>query len=244
MCGDGTDNGHKLDADLLLESHPPPTGFSLMKLPCEIRMWIFRYIIDLVFETNSITPAKKRTRCRCVRPTTIQPFLNSKTRAIPALIISPAGTEFAQELYRSKGFHFKCTCDLYFHLSKQPHFMHNVKHIKLHWCGPDSDKAFTLLKSCTRLETLNLKISPASLENLSVRSSVMQPYFPHIFQRPRIIDALGMDELLQIRGLQHVEVMALKSRTSNRSLESDVLSLSLILADYLHDANFVFEDDD
>lgn len=225
------------------DRNPPRAGFALMKLPCEIRLRIFRYMIDSNFETNAITPAKKRTSCRCPRPTTIQPFHNHKTRPLSALLVSPVGNEFAQELFRSKSFHFKCNCDLHFHLSKQPLFMQNVKHIKVHWCGPQSDQAFRLLNNCRRLEILNLKISASSVEYLNMRSSVMQPYFPHIFLRPRIVDALGMDELLQIRGLQHVDVMAIKSRTSSRNFENDVLSLSMILADYLHENNFVINGD-
>jgi hypothetical protein len=148
--------------------------------------------------------------------------------------------EFFRVFFRKKTFRFRCTCELYSHLTNNDMFLDNVRSIVVHWSGPESAKTFRLLTKIPKLESLGVVISKLTFIHLNERSTLMKNFFPLSFKNIRIADVLGLDELLEIRGLQQVGVMlAPSSRGGSQSHKMDRANLLELLSSKLTQAKEV-----
>lgn len=219
---------------------PPIEGFPFMRLPIEIRENIMNLMIDNVFNRNiGILPAKKKATCNCPNIERGYPLQTTLMKALPSMLGPALNQEFFRIFFRKKAFHFKCCCELKVHLSRNEQLLQNVRQIHIHWCGPDSAEAFKLLASCHRLENLTISISKSTLAHLSERSSLMKSYFPLSYRTVRLTDVLGLDELLELRGLREVVVKHAQSKHANLTVEMDRASLAELLCSQLKQAKEV-----
>jgi hypothetical protein len=85
-----------------------------------------------------------------------------------------------------------------------------------------------------KLESLGIVISKLTFIHLNERAALMKTYFPLAFKTIRIADVLGLDELLEIRGLHQVGVMlAPTSRGGSQSYKMDRANLLELLSSRL-----------
>ncbi|KND95379.1 hypothetical protein TOPH_00437 [Tolypocladium ophioglossoides CBS 100239] len=215
-----------------LDRRPPVEVFPFMKLPMEIRDKILDLMITNVFRTTVIVPANNKSTCSC--PTIDRSALSYQTaqmKALPTLLGTVLNQEFCRIFFRKKTFRFRCTCELFLHLSKNTTFFENVRHIVVHWCGNENANAFKMLRKCPRLESLTISISKLTYAYLSSRAQLMRSYFPGSFRNVRFSDISGLDELLEIRGLKTIQVShaQVKGNTS-LTVEMERAGLSSLLS--------------
>ncbi|GJN68740.1 hypothetical protein PLIIFM63780_001074 [Purpureocillium lilacinum] len=215
----------------IADRRPPEGVFPFRKLPVEIRDKILDLMISNVFRTTGIIPAEKSS-CEC--PTFDRhniSFQTKQMKALPTLLGASLNHEFCRIFFRKHTFRFRCSCELLAHLQRNKMFFAHVRHIIVHWCGDDCAKAFKMLAKCPRLETLNLSISKSTYSFVSPRAQLMRGFFSASYRTVRASDLLGLDELLEVRGLKDVQV----SHTPNRanapmSIEMDRSGLSRLLS--------------
>ncbi|KAK4083528.1 uncharacterized protein Triagg1_1190 [Trichoderma aggressivum f. europaeum] len=211
----------------------PAAGFPFFRLPVEIRERIFALMINNVFHTKSILPASNKPgTCKCPRFDRDNTFQTAQMKDLrhifgPNLIT----LEFYRVLFRTKTFRFRCPCELRSHLMNNDIFFDNVRKIVVQWSGPEAAKTFQLLKKVPKLKSLGIVISRLTYIHLNERSTLMKSYFPLAYKNTRLADVLGLDELLEIRGLNRVEVMiAHSSRGGTQSNEMDRANLFDLLS--------------
>ncbi|KAH7170571.1 hypothetical protein EDB81DRAFT_909187 [Dactylonectria macrodidyma] len=219
---------------LEIADRPVPTqGFPFMRLPMEIRDSIMDLMIDNVFRAKGIKPAAKRTTCNC--PQIERDFFlqTPQMKALPSLLGPALNLEFFRIFFRKKSVRFRCCCEMIDHLKHNEQLLRNVRHIKVHWCGPESALAFKKLSECRKLEGLTLSISKSTLAHLSERTDLMKLYFPLLYRNVRITDVLGLDELLGLRGLKEVLVQHAQTKSTNHTVETDRANLAELLSTLL-----------
>lgn len=82
-----------------------------------------------------------------------------------------------------------------------------MRSLKIHWTGPQADTAFKMLKQVTTLKRLIIVVSKSTTNYLSEREAERQAFFTQRKTVPtRLTDALGFNELLELRNLEAVEV--------------------------------------
>lgn len=204
-----------------------------MKMPAEIRARTLDLIIDNAFRTPVLVPAGKSTICRCPRFERDHVFQTSQMKALPTLLGVALNEEFYRIFFRRKKFRFRCTCELLAHLNNNVHFTDHVRHIAVHWCGPESAKTFKMLPKLLQLESLTINISKSTLVHLNQRASLMRTYFQLAYRNIRLADILGLDELLQLRGLQDVHVFNIQPKSTSQSMEMDRVCLWELLTSRL-----------
>ena len=204
-----------------------------MRLPMEIRERTLDLMIDNVFKTPFVMPAFKSPACGCPRFDRDHVYQSPQMKTLPTLMGIALNHEFFRIFFRKKKFRFRCCCELNKHLKNNAQFRENIRHIVVHWCGLDSAETFTNLASCPRLETLWLNISKSTLLNLNERANLMRSYFPLSFRNVRICDVLGLDELLEVRGLQEVRVVHIQPKSNSHSVEMDRACLLELLSNKL-----------
>lgn len=91
-----------------------------------------------------------------------------------------------------------------------------------------SDAAFKLLAQVPRLRSLVIVISKSTTNVLSARERDLLRYFTHKGQ-PRLTDALGFDELLQLQGLQSVQVLHVDRVQAHRRTNEERANLEACL---------------
>ncbi|KAL7941719.1 hypothetical protein V8C42DRAFT_334614 [Trichoderma barbatum] len=220
----------------IADRRPPLEGFHFMRLPVEIRERVFRLMIDNIFRTKSILPASnKNGNCKCPRFDRDNTFQTSQMKDLASIFGSNIITlEFFRVFFRTKTFRFRCPCELHSHLTNNDMFVDNVRSIMVQWSGPESAKTFKLLKTVPKLKSLGIVISKLTYIHLNERSAVMKNFFPLAFKNIRISDVLGLDELLEIRGLHQVGVLlAPSSRGGTQSHEMDRANLLELLSNRL-----------
>ncbi|EFY87767.1 hypothetical protein MAC_06134 [Metarhizium acridum CQMa 102] len=189
----------------------------------EIRARTLDLIIDNTFRTPVVVPAGKPSPCRCPRFDRDNVFQTSQMKALPTLLGMALGEEFYRIFFRKKRFRFRCACELLAHINHNSHFKDHVRHIAVHWCGPESANTFKLLPQLLKLESLTLNISKSTLVHLNERASLMRTYFPLAYRNIRMSDILGLDELLLVRGLQDVHVINVQPKSNSHGVEMDLL---------------------
>ncbi|TFB06453.1 hypothetical protein CCMA1212_001589 [Trichoderma ghanense] len=220
----------------IADRKPSTDGFPFMRLPAEIRRKVFSLIIDNIFRTQAILPASNKTPgCKCPRFERDNTFQTIQMRDLPCLFGSNSMTaEFFRVFYREKSFRFRCPCELQSHLNRNDMFRQNVRSILVSWSGPEAAKTFKLLNKLPKLDQLGIILSKLTYIHLNERATIMKSYFPLSFKVTRIADVLGLDELLEIRGLSRVGVMlAPPSRGGSQSHEMDRANLLELLTSRL-----------
>ncbi|KAM0481362.1 hypothetical protein ACHAPX_003466 [Trichoderma viride] len=228
----------------IADRKPPMDGFPFMRLPVEIRERVLGLMIDNIFRTKSVIPASnKNGSCKCPRFDRDTVFQTAQMKDLACIFGSNLITlEFFRVFFREKTFRFRCTCEMHSHLVNNDMLIDNVRSIVVHWSGAESAKTFRLLAKMPKLESLGIVISKLTFIHLNERSALMKTYFPLAFKTIRIADVLGLDELLEIRGLHQVGVMlAPTSRGGSQSYKMDRANLLELLSSRLTRAK---EDED
>ena len=109
----------------------------------------------------------------------------------------------------------------------------SLREIKVHWNGPAADKTFKKLAKMPHLKRLTLIVSKATTANLSKRQEEMNRYFKPQSRQSRLSDGLGMDELLEIRGLDQVDVVHILAKQGWRRTDEEKANLQHLLRDKL-----------
>ncbi|KAL1857064.1 hypothetical protein VTK73DRAFT_8143 [Phialemonium thermophilum] len=230
---------------LLWYQNMPPQHeeFPFLKLPRDIRRMVYdEYLKNNISKADSILVAyPKRGGCQCsglgAQPDAHLSRINTALAQTCRLL----SAEFLEQLYRRYTVHYTCTCDMHQSLRANTVLRENVRRIKVHWNGPESDMAFRLVRRCSRLKILHLVISKATTNHLTRREERMQQYFRP--QKPaRICDALGMDELLRIRGLDTVFVSNITTRQGFRRSDDERANLHHLLNTQLVTHNIASSD--
>ncbi|KAG6172584.1 hypothetical protein E4U51_007208 [Claviceps purpurea] len=195
--------------------------FPFMKLPMEIRERTMDLMIDNTFRSQTIVPATKAAACRCPKYDRDHVFQTSQMKSVPNLLGKALGEEFYRSFFRKKRFRFRCACELLVHLTNNAHLREHVRHIVVHWCGPKAAEAFSAIPNCLRLEALSINLSKSTLMHLNERAEMMRTYFPIAYRSVRMSDILGIDELLDIRGLREVNVFHIQPKSTSHSVEMD-----------------------
>ncbi|EHK15441.1 uncharacterized protein TRIVIDRAFT_228475 [Trichoderma virens Gv29-8] len=217
----------------IADRKPPIDGFPFFRLPVEIRERVFTLMIDNIFRTKSILPANNKIgNCKCPRFERDNTFQTSQMKDLTNIFGPNLITlEFFRVFFRTKTFRFRCPCELRTHLTNNGMFFDNVRKIVVQWSGPEAAMAFKQLKKVPKLKSLGIVISRLTYIHLNERSATMKNYFPLAYKNTRLSDILGLDELLEIRGLNLVEVMlAHSSRGGTQSHEMDRANLLELLS--------------
>lgn len=116
------------------------------------------------------------------------------------------------------------------HLSNNSNLRANIKQVKVHWTGPQAAEAFKLLKQVSSLKTLILTISKSTTNHLSEREQRLQRYFSH--RGPvRLTDALGFDELRDLKGISDIHVDHVDKAQAYRRTNEERHNLEFFLVD-------------
>ncbi|ELQ44602.1 hypothetical protein OOU_Y34scaffold00071g18 [Pyricularia oryzae Y34] len=140
--------------------------------------------------------------------------------------------DFMAVFYRENKFYFNCTCEMDYFIKNNKDLQRNIVSIKVHWCGPRADKAFQALKTCPNLKQMVVVPSAATTRHLVPRQQVFNRFFAHT-SRPRLTDALGMDELITLRGIHTVSVQHVPGRQGQKRTNEELANLSEILQKYV-----------
>lgn len=200
----------------------------------EIRDKILDLVITNVFRTTVIVPSEKKG-CDCpIVDRNSCPIQTKQMKALPTLLGASLNHEFCRIFFRKHTFRFRCSCELLAHLQRNAMFRDHVRYVIVHWCGDGSAMAFAALAKCPRLETLNVSISKSTYSFVSPRAQRMRGYFPASYRTIRPSDLLGLDELLELRGLKEVQVSHASNRNNtSMSVEMDRAGLSSLLSSSL-----------
>lgn len=107
-----------------------------------------------------------------------------------------------------------------------------ISTVQFHWRGVKTDKAMIMLAKCEKLAKLNIVISRSTTNELSARENEFMTWFGP--RKPSTLaDALGMDELLQLRNLEDVNVLHVSKRVTARRTDEERCSLELMLRNKL-----------
>lgn len=182
-----------------------------MKLPREIRARILGIIIDKQSPAGKLIPARY-TNCNCANPEKLSlGSMPTAQKELFKILGSSLGDEFFEVVYRNKTFYFACCCTLLAQLMTNKNLFNHLRKAHVHWCGPKSAEAFRQLAKCPNLQDLTIKISKATTATLNKREKDLVTHFPLNYKNRRMMDSLGADELLAIRGLQEVDVQHISS---------------------------------
>lgn len=203
-----------------------------MKLPAEIRQRVYGFYINR-FTWPKITAATypNMAKCHCTRFVSPGYYPTRTFNLSLARTCSKVRDEFLEYFYRETPLYFTCACELGQRLSNDIMRM-TLRKIRVHWTGPDSDKAFLLLAKCPKLSELDVVVSQTTTNDLTHRETEMRRYFTSKRQ-PRIADALGLDELLTIRGMEKVKASHLSFKQGTRKTEDERASLEALLTEKL-----------
>lgn len=188
----------------------------------------------IYYRDLALVPTEKRVKCYCPEIDMAGPGFVTNIRAMNAMRTAPTvmGLPFNREFHRvffaKKLFRFSCCCELKAHLSTSNEMVQNIRRIHIHWCGPESAAALKLLSTCPRLDVLKITISKFTMAHINRNGNIMRHFFPHSYNQIRLTDALGFNELVEIRGLSEVSVHNTQSSTDLAS-EADRASLARLL---------------
>ena len=192
---------------------------------------MFRHIVDepssRLNPSSCIVEATNGKTCACPKFLIRKPQVKELPFALgPALC-----RQFLTAFYGARIFRFRCTCELKSHLQQNSLFKQCVKRVVVHWSGPGADRAFNLLGVCPNLEVLTVDLSKATLVHLNERADALKPFFPGAYRSGfiNISDALGFEELAEIRGLHGVSVDHMSTKASERVLEMERASVEHLL---------------
>ncbi|KAF4635328.1 hypothetical protein G7Y89_g2770 [Cudoniella acicularis] len=114
-----------------------------------------------------------------------------------------------------------------------PFVRDNVKDLRFHWRGEAPDVAIPKLMLCPELKTLVIRISKSTTVEVTKREQKMRKFFRVQKHNVRLSDALGIDELLMIRGLDVVLVKHAPVKVASKRSDEDMWNLQCLLGDEL-----------
>ena len=199
-----------------------------MKFPPEIRRMIYSEYLtyNLYQERPRFIRSTKSTDCRCGSP------CNRPRRWYPvnlalAFTSKQVSAEVLPMFYRLGPIVFSCPCELVHTFVANKFLRANIKSVMVRWIGPESDKAFAVLGTCRRLRKLRICISQGTTEYPTAREAMMKTV--SLGRKTRLCDALGIDELLRIRGLAKIRVSHVNPFWDERRTEAERLRLEMLL---------------
>ncbi len=199
-----------------------------MKCPLELRQKIYTRYIQRSQPGLDIVPAAKRSSCVCAPHDTMILSCRSKSNTALGMVSKEIRGEFFTFLYSRQMIFFSCACDMNHHLANNELLRNSLRGIKVHWVGADSDKAFKTVAKCNNLNRLHVVISRSTTFNLTPRQTELYLYFS-IQRQPRLYEALGIDELLELRGLFDVRVMHILAKQGSRRSDEEKAGLQALL---------------
>lgn len=108
----------------------------------------------------------------------------------------------------------------------------NIRDLRFHWRGEESDVAINQLRRCGELKNLSVRISKMTLYYMNRRAEKMDRYFhEHRTMKVRLSEARGLDELLMIRGLETVSVKMAPVKVAQKMSEDEGWNLDRLLCD-------------
>lgn len=217
-----------------------------MKLPLEVRENVYgQYLNATVLKHfGAVTIGEmKNTKCICPKYT-VGPYLAPRKIDLAlARTSSRIRDEFLRYFYGHFSMNFTCACELSQRMQANQVLRTAVRKVKVHWTGPKSDEAFRILARCRKLKELAVVVSRSTTANLTPRETEMRKFFTGLRQ-PRLPDALGMDELLQIRGIEHITVSHPLTKQADRRGEDERANLTGLLRAKLTQRRPGQDDDD
>lgn len=198
-----------------------------MKLPIEVRENVLGEVIG--HPRYPIFNIRKASSCPCSRHE--RPSWYGSYARLNLNIARTSKTmrhEALRFLYKHHTIDFSCTCEMLLILSANEELRENVQAVRVYWVGKEADKAFLKLSECLCLRDLTILISRNTTNKLNRREEEMAEFFP-ARRSARLTEALGLDELLTIRGLSRVEVQHVGSRISERRSDDEKASLKALL---------------
>ncbi|KAK3692253.1 hypothetical protein B0T22DRAFT_503206 [Podospora appendiculata] len=215
--------------EILRAADKPPSmvGFPLKKLPLELRHRVYDQYIRSA-SIPEIYSHPRKTACDCVAycPSPYG-FFQPVSLAL-ARTSTQIRDEFLAYFYKKATVGFTCSCELLKRVTDNDILRNSVRKIRVHWTGPVSDQAFLLLAKCPGLKELEIIISKSTTAYMTKREKELRKYFTT--QKPvRLVDALGIDELLLIRGIENVSVSHLNTKQGGRRVDEDKVNLRALL---------------
>ncbi|RYP07280.1 hypothetical protein DL764_002595 [Monosporascus ibericus] len=202
------------------------------KLPPEVRVRIYKYYLQATedyLSSGVILAHQKKSHCICPPH---EPFISHRTfrkKAIPLAYASKMlREEVLQCFYQRHIFHFSCACDMGLRLAENFVLREAVQRIKFDWCGEKANEGISQLRRCPKLKVLTVVISKNTTRNVTKREEEFQKYFGPK-RTTHLSEALGIEELLELRGLTDVYVEHVSKRKMDRRTDDEKASLSAIL---------------
>ncbi|RYP57912.1 hypothetical protein DL770_010547 [Monosporascus sp. CRB-9-2] len=209
------------------------TGFPFFtKLPPEVRVRIYKYYLSATEDyigSGVILAHRKKSRCICPPHEPLLSHHTFRKKDIPLAYASKMlREEVLQCFYQRYIFQFSCACDMGLRLAENSVFRETVQHIKFDWCGPKADEGISQLQRCPKLKALNVIISKNTTRHVAKREEEFQKYFG-VKRTTCLSEALGIEELLELRGLTDVSVEHVPKRKMDRRTDDEKASLSALL---------------
>ncbi|KAI1487466.1 hypothetical protein F5X96DRAFT_147059 [Biscogniauxia mediterranea] len=214
----------------IADKPPPMNGFpSFTKLPREIRERIYDFYLGNSRPAVGIIPHPKHGDCRCAAHQPPQYASFTQMNISLAFTCKYLRDEVLSCFYSKRMFYFPCACEMGYLLSKNAILMGKIRSIKFHWCGEDADNGISALKDVKNLDHLVVVISKNTTKHLTIREEEIRRYFTPRRTPTMLPEALGFDELMELRGIGTVEVEHINIRKAGRRTDDDVSSLATLL---------------
>ncbi|KAK7733945.1 hypothetical protein SLS53_008097 [Cytospora paraplurivora] len=209
--------------DMLALANQPnkEKSFPIMRLPVELRQRVYKSYFSSLLETERPSSAviipHRASRCPCP-PHESQRAGTAKHLDMPLCRVSkPIRDEALQAWFETQHFSFACCCELDDHLLNNASLRSNIRLVTVHWTGPVADSAFRRLRGVPKLKFMTILISK---------------FFN--FKAPtRLCDANGIDELLELRGLEGVLVEHVSKSQAFRRTNEERQGLQLLLDNHV-----------
>ncbi|KAH6681839.1 hypothetical protein B0J14DRAFT_224322 [Halenospora varia] len=215
-----------------------PNAFPFLKLPSEIRNKIYTLCLP---PTNRTLVRHDFANTKHANPSASCP--SGKCPAADGqcgytvdislvLTCSRIRDEALPQLYKSRQLSFSCTCVLLRTIRNNAFVRENIRDLRFHWRGEESDAAINQLRRCGELKNLTVRISKMTLYHMSKRAEKMDRYFhEHRTTKVRLSEARGLDELLMLRGLETVSVKMAPAKVAQKMSEDEGWNLDRLLHD-------------
>ncbi|KAK3951709.1 hypothetical protein QBC32DRAFT_261847 [Pseudoneurospora amorphoporcata] len=217
--------------EILDAADKPPDleGFPFLTLPAELRQIVYGWYATKIVASTLV--AYQSDNCDCGKwtspNTSATPTIYRVDMAL-ARTCRQIKTEYLEFVYHKYTLYFDCCCELNKRLKINPALRSSLRSIKVHWNGPVSDKAFTRLAKCQELKHLDIVVSKSTTCFETPREKEMRRYFRSL-KPARLVDALGIDELLTIRGLTSVCVSHVNAKQNVKRTDEERANLQGLL---------------
>ncbi|KAI1430862.1 hypothetical protein GGR50DRAFT_700874 [Xylaria sp. CBS 124048] len=224
------------------EGHSTVGFHNFMRLPRELRDRIYdHHLRNRKNYEIPVVPPRKHVPCGCAAPKPRRIGYQFTVFKFPLVFVSKdVSREVLIAFYRWRTMSFPCACEMEHHLRENALLRASARFIQFHWCGPKADLGILQLRNVP-VEQLIVIISKMTTINLTKRDALIHRFFgrrrsignnPSL---PGLYEALGFDELVQLRGLKAVTVIQAERRFAERRPESDNNCLQSMLSHLIVD---------